>query len=410
MIAWLLSLPVIALLCLVQTCLAHLPLKKKDYPTYSVEVLSHDETSIITDTDGNHYDLSRLRPYVDLFSNRYFVSYTDNNKKSYMIDKRTDETIQVSVFRAVYDDHTVVIAEKNERGKIVYLEVRRPRGESDLFLVQSPWMVHSEEGLSQVDEETFSLMAFTENDIDEEELQAKFHYGEVNVPEEVMGNEDRFLRSVQQQKDHQVPLFLSLNYNHESQNATFSGSHCDSFRVVRVAIAFDSDFCRFYGGYEATRRRILTIVASASYHYERDLCVKLELTDIYTPDNCFGYSMFEDFAREIPCGKSNSFLDQFSKWMKKKRASLEIDDDSTVHIFSGFHPPQGTVGCAYVGSLCQNSYAYGIEYMTFSSNPHAQGTGKLTDLDQIHFMKIHGFTHLMHWNFSLNSFFLTPKH
>lgn len=86
------------------------------------------------------------------------------------------------------------------------------------------------------------------------------------------------------------------------------------------------------------------------------MCVKLSLTNIITPERscsaAVGSSFFSTFNRSTPCGSDNkSFLSLFASWMRQYRRSLKIDKDSVVHMFSGYDPPYGTIGCAYVGSF-----------------------------------------------------------
>jgi Metallo-peptidase family M12B Reprolysin-like len=69
--------------------------------------------------------------------------------------------------------------------------------------------------------------------------------------------------------------------------------------------------------------------------------------------------------------------------MIANRGPLRFDEGATVHMFTGFAPPGGTIGCAYVASFCNSDYTYGVEYMSFSKNPYSQGVGKSSEGSRI---------------------------
>jgi Metallo-peptidase family M12 len=360
--------------------------ERSDFP---VQVLQSgvDNVETIRDVDGNVYDLSQLKPFVGLFSEDTFSPSSDD---TLVVDKRTGDIIRVSVFKAVYEDGSTILMEKDDNNNIEYVEVRRRVEEADTFL------------FPKEDGQTAEFHAFTSDDIDYETLQSQYHYGEHYLHRR-MENEmiDEYLtpnlRYRQERAEFETSSFTSLGYG-----------TCDSYTLVKVAIVFDGDLCSIYGSFEAARRRIMTIVASASFHYERDMCVQLQLTDIsmwwsrshlagcfiqlclttclsfillsiVTPDKskCSPTSsFFEGYNRNDACATSDSFLTQFTKLMIANRGPLRFDEDATVHMFTGFAPPGGTIGCAYVASFCNNEYTYGVEYMSFSINPYSQGVGK----------------------------------
>ncbi|CAB9497651.1 expressed unknown protein [Seminavis robusta] len=350
-----------------------LPLKKNEQgQDFPVQVLTgrsgvdENKSEMIRDIAGNEYDLSRLKPFVGLFSDNTFVPSDDNTK---IVDKRTGEVIKISIYRAEYEDGSTILVEKDEQDNIAYVEVRRPAEDPDTFLVPN-----EEELLDG--EVTSEFLSFTSDDIDYELLQSRYRYGDVSTPGDTDANRDRDL--TMQGSSGEYP-FQYLDYRQgrtEFTTSSFSSfSFCASYTVVNLAIVYDGDFCSIHGGFEDTRRRIMTIVASASFHYERDMCVQLKLTDIATPEvACSPHSsVFEDYDREDSCGSDSSFLTQFSNLMRDSRDSLQFDPDATVHMFTGHSPPDGTIGCAFVGSFCNSDYGYGVEYMSFSSNPYSQG-------------------------------------
>ena len=317
-----------------------------------VEVLKRSSAAagFLGEIEG--YDLSRLQPFVGLFSEKYFVASSDNTK---VTDVRTDEVMKVPIYRATYDDGSIVLVEKDESGNIAYVELRRPRGLPDVFLIPASASKGPYYDGYQPEESEF--LAFTEDDVDYDELRSKFQYAEASTPNADANFSDRRLRA-NSNTDESGEGQVSSKYDGRNRNgresfvasssfssSSFSSQGCQSYRIVNIAVVFDTEFCQLYGDFEASRRRIMTIVASASFHYERDMCVQLKLTDIYTPEASCSQenSYFRNFDRYYPCGRDDSFLSRFAKWMKRNRKSLDFDDDASVHMFSGYSPPGGTV-------------------------------------------------------------------
>jgi hypothetical protein len=238
--------------------------RSNEGPGFPVQVLQSGVP--IRDVNGNEYDLSKLKPFVDLFSKNTFSPSSDN---TLVVDKRTDEVIRVSVYKAVFEDGSTVLVEKDENNNIAYVEVRRRAKEEDTFLVPKE------------DGQTDEFLAYTNADIDFELLQSQYRYAEASHPEG-----ERHLR--RRMENEIIDEHLAPNLQYRQERAEFEASSftsfgfgvCSSYTLINLAIVFDGDFCSIYGSFEAARRRILTIVASASFHYERDMCVQLRLTDI----------------------------------------------------------------------------------------------------------------------------------
>lgn len=231
----------------------------KQSRNFPVEIVSlGNGNQVLTQEDGTKYDLANLEPYVDLFSDKYFRASAD---KTEVIDIRTGASTPVTIFRANYDDGSTLLVEKGEKdGKIVYAEIRRPRGVPDLLLLPDI------DGGSGTGNEKF--MSFTPEDIDVDFLNSKFSYGEVESPTEDEPDNDRLLRSVKRKSLDQDSFDGYPQARGGFSTATWSTT-CSTFQVVNLAVVFDSDFCAIFGDFEQARRRILTIVASASFHYER---------------------------------------------------------------------------------------------------------------------------------------------
>ena len=309
--------------------------------------------NLIEDVDGNRYDLAALEPYVELFVGEYYVSI--NNGKA-VKDIRSGAVTVVPIFKGTYEDGSIVLVEK-DGDDIQYIELRKPQGEPDMFMV--PNFSQQGTGGNFDADEGMEFLAYTEEDIDYDLLREHFHYGEASIPGDD-DDEDYSTRRLRSKGKKEVPQdvldAVVPDFDYRAGREFFTSrslKSCSSYRVVKLAIVFDAEFCSIYGSFEAARRRIMTIVASASFHYERDLCVQLRITDIYTPETRCSInikpSFFANFDREFPCGgdANSSFLSLFRAWMRRNRISLRFNSDAAVHIFSGFPPPGGTIGCAW---------------------------------------------------------------
>jgi len=328
--------------------------------------------SFIQDVYGRVYNLNSLEPYTEIFSPKHFVPSRD---KKTLTDTRTGEVMNVPISKATYDDGSTVLVER-DGSLIQYIELRRPQGEPNLFLVPA---LGRQTGGS---EDNAGFLAFTEEDVDYNYLEENFRFGEASIFEEDAEGDDvnellRFEQSTAGEDEDAV----DSNDEYQQEREYFIASSlrsCTSYQIVPLTVVFDAEFCEIYGSLAAAKSRIMTIIASASFHYERDLCVKLVISDVYSPESTCSTrnspSFFEDFDRDFACGggPNVSFLSKFRSWMRGNRRSLGFDSDAIIHIFSGSPPPGGTIGCAWVGAFC-SSYSYGIEYMGFSSNPHSQG-------------------------------------
>merc|ERR1719232_2022137 len=68
---------------------------------------------------------------------------------------------------------------------------------------------------------------------------------------------------------------------HEPGSIFVTFSTCSDYRQIDVAIAFDSSFCSWMGGYEASSSRVQSIVALAATKFQQTgLCVTLRLSAI----------------------------------------------------------------------------------------------------------------------------------
>lgn len=348
----------------------------------------------LTDQYGTEYELSALLPYIDLLaSDRYIVAdvtaddtetvTTENEfgmeplNVAYVEDVRTGEVFPVPIYRAVYEDGTILLVETDEDGFIKYAEIhhREYGKESTIFIKTEDCQI--DELFAYNSSSDASLLVIENDDVDDEddgdengfffESDEDFLDEEAtNIPDE--GSSSSSHPPVEEVVD--LPPFIYTSGDGTS-------SDCPYFKVIKVGIVYDAEFCTKYTNSAGARSHIMLIVATASAFYENDMCIQLQLTDIYSPDDddCSAPSTFESFPRHRACGSgstSETFIRYFRDWAETNRESIGFDPVSTIHAFTGF-PHRGVLGCAYIGTVCQYpDYAYGVDYMT-TDNLSSQG-------------------------------------
>jgi len=307
---------------------------------------------LLRDWRDQKFSVDEAEPLTDLFSSEHFTVSDDGTS---VTNLRSNETFAVPVFRSLYENGTALqVLTDGTTGDVQYAEIRHhPDGAAnDTFFLRA--MTGSDSVLKSFD----SIGVFEPLNLQE------YSYGEAALPSWPALEEDSTRRTLTQQQRDLLPKFVY-------RRGDRSSAECTYFKVVNLAIVYDAEFCQHYGSAAAARNRIVAVVASASLYYERDMCVKLRLTDIYTPDTTCRSpsSTFGGFTRSRLCGSVlPHFLNDFSTWMSRTRRSLGINSNSLVHLMTGSASPDGKLGCAWLGTMCWNSFSYGIEYMTFREN------------------------------------------
>lgn len=286
---------------------------------------------------GKVYDVSTARPYTDLFDSESFSFSPDGSDGLTVYHKRSGQSFPLSVYRIETSDTSIVQVVKDETSSIVYGEVRETgRAEDSFFMAtdrERSARLSTDEATS--DDVGTTLLSFRSSDIDRAKLAENYDFGEA-PPIAVSDRHKEF-----------------ANSGNEG-NRRLANGDCSSYQVVPVAIVYDSPLCGVYGSHEATIRRLMTIAASASALYERDMCVQLRLTDVHSPDTrCGGddSSTFGDFFYENACGDGESLLDDFTLWTRRERGRSGINNDSLLHYFTGVPRPTNSrsIGCAWIG-------------------------------------------------------------
>ena len=151
---------------------------------------------------------------------------------------------------------------------------------------------------------------------------------------------------------------------------------CSEYKVVELAVAAESSFCWAYGGgWHGAVAAVQRIVGDVSAEYEMNgLCYKVQASHIEvwcdwrTDPYRSGVAM-----NKSGCG-DYGLLQYFQNYWNRNRAWVKRD---MAQLFSGsglerFAGGGSIIGCAYIGTTCNYSAAYGVNYVTYTGNTVAQ--------------------------------------
>ena len=145
---------------------------------------------------------------------------------------------------------------------------------------------------------------------------------------------------------------------------------CSTFRVMDVAIAYDSSFCNHYGGAAKTESYIADVVAGASKYFEVDgLCTTLRLSHVE------GYcNPATDIYRELLDNRNRTHDGVLDGFRHRWRINHPTVKRSAAHLFTtsdpnGVDEESRIQGLAYACALVQQDlcactdYSYAMEWI-----------------------------------------------
>ena len=301
-----------------------------------------DDTPKVLINGDNEYNLTNLFPYKDLFDPLYF-----DMDGSRVTNIRSNETFQIPIYRSMSTDGNVIQFATNEMGNISFAEIRVPDPSinDDIFYIPSEVLRSDigEDATTSDGDRKDVLISFTNRDLDNNKFGTIFDLDEVDPPNRRHRHVRRILDAI------------STSVSEANTDDSTVASACSEFQIVKIAVVYDASLCSAYGSMAATRNRIISIVASASLYYERELCTKLQLVDIYTPDTSCSSSSSASFTNqfntESACRGDSNLLDDFSNWIRSRRNAIGIDSNAIVHLLTGADKVTSTIGCAFTSSV-----------------------------------------------------------
>ena len=306
-------------------------------------------SNIITVHD-KQYSLDNLEEYSVLSPD--FIATVDGNEVGF--------DSHGCIWTGNYNDTNIFLT-KNKDGKTTYMRI--DHGTFSTMLVG----VNLGE---KIDQET--LVSYTSDDTDQELLNDKFSFEKetisVEAEDSIAPNFDlspKLPTFPVDDKDQRI-LFTSEKISAEDGEVSeVSSSVCASYKIIDVAIVYDSSFCAKYGGSAGANRKVHEIVSLANVFYNQPgLCAFLSIPSI--EGHCRHST---DPYRSMV--KKDSLLHDFASYWNRNRGGRRRD---AAHFFSGTdYSPDNGVGRAYLGQhACSTRFGYGVNWITFTSVLHHQ--------------------------------------
>lgn len=145
---------------------------------------------------------------------------------------------------------------------------------------------------------------------------------------------------------------------------------CVEYRVIEIAVDYESSFCSHHGGSENAYDAVISTVASTSIRYQqKGLCRVVHLSQL----NGYCNPLEDPYLLAVKENKSGcngyGLLSFFAEYHIAYRTNVKRD---AAMLFSGTglecdlkNPDLCVVGCANIESLCSDTEGYGVTYATF---------------------------------------------
>lgn len=172
-----------------------------------------------------------------------------------------------------------------------------------------------------------------------------------------------------------LPIVLMLTFvsNSRIDQGARKLQTCSEYKVIRMAIKYDNDFCQKYGhgteeGAEAFISTIITMMNP--FFNVAPLCVKVTTCSIEgscSASNDFWGNLKRTSSSVCDPTDGNDLLDK----IKAQYSTGPPSGCDTTHLWVGGETyPEDTIGCAEVGHLCEKE-AVGLSFMAAESYPLA---------------------------------------
>jgi len=164
--------------------------------------------------------------------------------------------------------------------------------------------------------------------------------------------------------------------NNGERRSLASNAVCDfeNSRVIELAIAYDSSFCRKHGGRTNADAAVAAYVAlvSSTKYQQNGLCFRIELSHLEGHCNFQETDPYREMVHlnNVGCGGGVGVLQEFSTFWDNNRSYVRRD---VAHLLSGTEmgcdiARSCFVGCAYLATTCSGVDAYAVNHVTFTES------------------------------------------
>lgn len=190
-----------------------------------------------------------------------------------------------------------------------------------------------------------------------------FKYGEPEIaPDNYM--------SANSLESYSAPKTYNSNKNKNNTFRALQSVECPSYRVIEVAIAYDTSFCSYFGGQAAADRKVQTIISGVSEKYkQKGLCMMVVMSHLegYCDASVDPYRAMLEKAN-ADGNNACAVLYPLQEYWAENRSNVQQD---AMHLFHGYNLPSNTIGCAFVSVLC-SSYAMAVNEISYTGNQELQ--------------------------------------
>jgi len=299
------------------------------------------------EVDGKVYDLSKLKPY-NVFT----------QKARYMVNNEYQSELPP----------TRLYTTKTSDGEVILLRVGEDGRTTEHVKIYSKEGLVTE--LVQTSAGKNEFVIVSDDMIDYDAINARSTFGCTGHDEFLAGDNEhgRLLH-----EDHHHDHLDQIDANNPSTPRGLQ-AECTEYKVIELAVAFESSFCATYSSPEAASTKATEIVAGVSIKYEQtafNLCTKVSLSHLEAQcdSTTDPYKQYVT-QNQSGCG-GNGLLQGFQGYWNSNRGDIHRD---SAQLFSGtgLECSGGScvIGCAYVGVLCSDR-GYGVNYATFSGNANS---------------------------------------
>jgi hypothetical protein len=309
--------------------------------------MQHITAANTFEADGKMYSLDGLTP-VNVFT----------AGATYMADGEEMESLpEPAAFLKMEGEDMLLVTQDVKKDKMRTIDIVHTDGSTTYMEELSEGVVATVLPESR-DRDTLNKFVMAHREIDEN--------GDVKYEDEM-----EQVEADESNNDWTRKLFESAGVDTDEKRKLQSG--CSSFRVIEVAIAYESSYCSDMGGASNANAAVQQIVAKASTLYQNNFCAKIEISHL----EGFCNSGSDPYRAGVllnnsGCG-STGLLDFFASFWSSNRGSISRD---SAHLFSGTglecSGNSCVIGCATRPSLCSSSTSYGVNFITFNNDSQMQ--------------------------------------
>ena len=306
---------------------------------------------------GKEYSLDGLEP---------LNVYTDNALFTLDNELQALPPVSEGLFVGTDSADDSILVSTNEKNEVETVDIYKSDGSDDHLVSIIPGIMATIKP-GDLDPKIFEGLKF-DADEDEDADADDVAEGEEEYASNDDGN-DKFGGRLLSQEDPSSVIETSPTL----QERALQSNTCSRYKIIEVAIVFDTTFCEKNGGFNNSKRKVERIVANASmdYYQRQGVCAKVRINNLEgqcnrNSDPYRSLVVNGDMSCKNP-PSSRDILKNFGETHQRIRGDVQRRADA-VHLFFGrTDTPGDAIGCAWINELC-GSWAYGVNMINYTNN------------------------------------------